>query len=92
MRDHRIVVRIRGFGDVEIFLDDTPHVTEERPMGTSPGAIFIRLDDIVGADRDKSAVANLELTMKSDKPFVHPAILGAITSAAEDQNHWVLPL
>ena len=92
MRDHRIVVRIRVFGDVEIFLDDTPHVGEERPVGTNPAATFIRLNDIVGADRDKSAIANLELTMKLDKPFGHPAIPGAITPAAEDQNHWILPL
>src|SRR5262249_38051105 len=92
VRDHRIVDRIRVFGDVEIFLDGAPHVGKERPVRTNPAAIFIRLSDIVGADRDKSAIANLELTMKLNKPFGHPAILGAITSAAEDQDHWILPL
>jgi hypothetical protein len=30
--------------------------------------------------------------MKLDKSFGHPAILGAITSAAEDHKHWILPL
>ena len=32
--DHGIVERISVFGDVEIFLDDTPRVGEERPVGT----------------------------------------------------------
>jgi hypothetical protein len=82
--------RIRVFGDVEIFLDDTPRVGEERPVGTDSAAIFIRLSDIVGANRDKPAVGNLELRMKFNKPFSLPAILGAKTSAPEDENHWML--
>jgi hypothetical protein len=92
VRDHRIVVRVRVFGDVEILLDDTLYVGEERPVGANPAAILIRPRDMVGADRDKSTIANLEFSMKSDKAFRHPAIPRAITSAAEDQNHWILPL
>jgi hypothetical protein len=30
--------------------------------------------------------------MELNKPFSVPAILGAETSAAEDENHWVLSL
>jgi len=86
------VDRISVFGDVEIFLDDTPHVGEERPVGTDSAAIFIRLSDIVGANRDKPAIGNLELTMEFNKPFRLPAVLGAETSAAEDENHWMLSL
>ena len=33
-------------------------------MGTNSAAIFIRLNDIVGTDRDKPAIANLDLTIK----------------------------
>jgi hypothetical protein len=89
--DHGIVDRISVFGDVEIFLDDTPRVGEERPMGTDSAAIFIRLSDIVGANRDKAAKGNLELTMDSISPS-GPAVLGAKTSAAEDENHWMVYL
>ena len=53
------------FSDVEIFLHDTPGVGEERPVGTNSAAIFIRLSDVVGTDRDKPA--NLELTIKFKK-------------------------
>jgi hypothetical protein len=62
--DHGIVEWISVFGDVEIFLDDTPRVGEERPVGTNSAAIFIRLSEIVGTDRDEPAIGNLELTMK----------------------------
>jgi hypothetical protein len=46
--------------------------------------IFVRLSDIVGTDRDKSAIANLDLTVEFKKPFSLSAILGAETTAAED--------
>ena len=66
--------RISVFGDVEIFLDDTPHVGEERPVGTNSAAIFIRQSDIVGANRDKPAIGNLELTMELiDALLISPA-------------------
>jgi hypothetical protein len=54
MGDHRIVERIGVFGDVEIFLDDAPHVREERPVGADAAAILVRLRDVVGANRDTS--------------------------------------
>jgi hypothetical protein len=50
--DHGIVERIRVFGDVDIFLDHTPRVGKERPVGTDSAAIFVRLSDIVGANCD----------------------------------------
>src|SRR5208283_751309 len=90
--DHGIVDRISVFGDVKIFLDDTPRVGEERPVGTDSATIFIRLSDIVSANRDKPAIGNLEFTMEFHKPFRLPAVLGAETSAAQDENHWMLSL
>jgi hypothetical protein len=53
--DHGVVDGISVFGDVEIFLDDTPRVGQERPVGTDSASIFIRPSDIVGANRDKPA-------------------------------------
>jgi len=58
------------------------------PISTHPAAaIFICLSDIVGADRDKPAISDLKLAMEFDQPLSLPAVLGAVTSAAEDQNH-----
>jgi hypothetical protein len=85
--DHGIVGRISVFGDIEIFLDNTRWVGEEGLVGADPAAIFIRLSDIVRADRDKPAIGNLELTMEFNEPFILPPFLGAETSAAEDENH-----
>ena len=62
--DRRIVGRIGVLRDIEIFLDDTPRVGEERPVGADSAAVFIRLADIVGADGDKPAIGNLEVTME----------------------------
>jgi len=86
MGDHGIVDRIRVFGDVEVFLDDTPGVGQESPVGADSAAIFIRLGDVVGADRDKPAIGNFELTMEFNKAFSLPAVLGAVITAAEDKN------
>ena len=92
MGDHRIVGRIRIFGDVEIFLDDTPRVREEGPVSADTAAIFVRLSDVVRTDRDKPAIANLHLTMEFKKPFSLSAVLGAETAAAEDEHHGMLAL
>jgi hypothetical protein len=61
-------------------------------VGTDSAAIFIRQSDIVGANRDKPAIGNLELTMEFNEPFILPPLFGAEASAAEDKNHWMLPL
>src|SRR5262249_11794302 len=90
--DHGIVERIGVFGDVEIFLHDTARIREERRVGADSAAVFIRLSDIVGANGDKSAIGDLELTMESNEPFGLPAVLGAETSSAQHQNHGMLSL
>ena len=90
VRDHGIVSRVGVFGDVEILLNQTPDVGEKRPVRAHSAAIFIGLGDIVGTDRDKAAIANLHLTMEVNQPFGLPAVLGAVPSPAEDQNHGML--
>src|SRR5262249_20249753 len=92
MGDHGVVDRICIFGDVEILLDGAPRVGEERLVGADAAAIFIRLSDIVGANSDKPAIGNLKLTMELNKPFSLPAGFRTETSAAEDENHWMLSL
>src|ERR1700740_3358101 len=92
MGDHRVVGRIRIFGDVEILLDDTPRVRKEGPMSADTAAIFIRLSDVVSADRDKAAIANLHLTMEFKKAFSLSAVLGTESAAAENEHHRMLAL
>jgi len=90
--DHRIMQRIRIFGDIEIFLDFARRIGKEWPVGAGSAAKFIRLSNIVGANSDQPAIANFELPMKLHEPFVLPAVLGAKTSAAQNKNHGVLSL
>jgi hypothetical protein len=58
-------------------------------MGTHATAIFVRLSDIVGANADEPAIANLELAMELHESFRLSAVLGTETAAAEDQNHGI---
>ena len=58
--DHRIVERIGVLGDVEVFLDQAPRVGEERPVRVHSASIFVGLRDVVGADGDQTAIANLQ--------------------------------
>jgi hypothetical protein len=92
MGDHGVVIGVGIFRYVEILLDYAPGVRKERPMGTDPAAILIRLDDVVCADCNKAAIGNLELAMEFDKPFGLPTVLGAISSPTEDENHRMLSL
>ena len=79
--------RVSVFGDVEIFLDGPAGVGEERPVSADAAPIFIGLSDVVGADRDEAAIADLHLAMESKKPFGLPPVLGAESAAAEDEHH-----
>ena len=92
VRDHGVVERIGIFGDVEVFLDFTPRVREERPVRADSGTIFVRLRDVIGANRDQSAIANLEFPMELNQPLRLPAVLGSVSPATEDQDHGILSL
>jgi hypothetical protein len=61
-------------------------------VSADTAAIFVRLSDVVGTDRDKPAIANLHLTMEFKKPFSLSTVLGAESAAAEDEHHGMLSL
>ena len=61
-------------------------------MGTDAGAIFVRLGNIVGANGDQPAIGDLEFMVELNQQFSLAAVLGAESSAAEDENHWVWSL
>src|ERR1700730_5834982 len=52
VRDHWIVLGIGVLRDVEILLQDASRIGKKRPVCAGSGAKFIRLSDIVGANRD----------------------------------------
>ena len=71
----------------------TIRLTSERKGQWAPTPLrYVRLSDVVGANRGQPAIADLQLTMECNKPFSLPAVLRAETSAAEDKNHWMLSL
>jgi hypothetical protein len=92
MWDHRIMHRIRVFANIEVFLNDPPGVGQEGPVGANSTSKFIGLNDVVGSDRDQSAICNLELAVELNETLMLPPLLWAETAATEYENHWVLPL
>ena len=50
--NHWIMQGVRVFGNIEVFLNYTPGVGQERPVRANSAAKFTRLNNIVGSDRD----------------------------------------
>jgi len=57
-----------------------------------PVSVFVGLGDVVGADRDQPAIADLHLTMELQQAFGLTAVLRAKAAAAKDEHHRVVPL
>ena len=58
-------------------------------MSANAGAVLIRRQHVVGADRDQAAVTDLHLTILVDQPLGLAQILGTVRSPAENHNHRV---
>ena len=67
-------------------MDNATGIREERPVRVDAVAIFVRLDNVVSADRHQPAISNLEFAVKLSQALMLPAILGAKPSAAEDEK------
>jgi hypothetical protein len=52
-----------------VLLNNAPRIREKRPVSSYSAAIIVRLGDIVGADRDRSAIANVHLMMELQQTF-----------------------
>jgi hypothetical protein len=83
VRNHRIVRGIRVFGDVEIFLYDATQVRKKRPVRTNSRAKFPGREQVVSANRNQPAIADLKLALKLHQTFMLPPLFGTITAAAE---------
>jgi hypothetical protein len=81
------VARVGVFRNVEILLDLATRVGEERPVCAYSGAKLIRLGEVIRANRHPPAIAYFEFTVKLQKAFMLPAVLGTIASAAENEDH-----
>ena len=61
-------------------------------MGTNAGTVFVGGGDVVGADGDKAAIADLELAMELHESFALAPVLGAEAAPAQHENHGVRAL
>jgi len=92
VRDHRIVIGVGVFRDVEILLHLAPGIREERPRRADGRAELARLDQVVRRDGHQTAVADLHLAMKLQEPFVLPPVFRTVAAAGEHQHQGVASL
>ena len=85
--------RIRVFGNIEVFLNYTPGVGQERSVCANSAAKLISLNNTVGGDCHQFAVRNLELTVElNNESLMLPTLLWTETAATEDKDHRIWPL
>ena len=71
---------------------DPLRIGQERPVRADAGAELVALEQLVRADGDQLAVADLHLAVQLQQPLVLPAILGTEAAARQHDDHRVAPL
>src|SRR5882672_6616288 len=84
--NHRIVMRVGVFRNVEILLQLAPWIREKDPVSADPVAEFIRLEQVVGGDGHETAVADLHFSMKLMEAFVLPPVFWTEASTREHND------
>ena len=64
MRDHRVVVGVGVFLDVEVLLDSPPGVGEEGPLGADRRAELLQRVVLIGGDGDYLGVGHRDLRLE----------------------------
>src|SRR4029077_3633791 len=91
-RDHRIVMRIGVFRDVEILLQFAAGVRQKCPVGAHTCAKLTRLEPIIGRSRYETAVAHLHLAMELQEPLVLSPFFWTKPAAGEHQHERIASL
>src|SRR5260221_12246577 len=89
VRNHRVMHWISVLGNVEILLHLAPGIRQEWPVRAHTGTKLVRVQQVVRADGDEAAVANLHLSMKLQQALVLATVLRAEAASAEDHDHGV---
>ena len=73
--------------DVEVLLDRSPGVGEERPLGADRRAELLQLVVLVGRDRDDLRVGHGDLRLERRQLEVLLVLLRAVVAAREREDH-----
>jgi hypothetical protein len=92
VRDHRVVVGVGVFLDVEVLLDLAAGVGQEGPLRADRVSELVGLKDVVGRDGDDLGVGDADLRVVGGQLEVLLVVLGAEAAAGEHQDHRVDPL
>src|SRR5215212_1114986 len=92
VRDHRVVIGIGVLPDVELFLDDSARIREERPLRTDRVAELLGRVVLVGGDCGDFGVGDVDLRIVRGELEVLLVLLWAVVAAREREDHRILAL
>ena len=92
VRNHRIVLRVGIFRDVEVLLNGSAGVGEEGPLGAHRRAELLESVVVVGGDRGNLGVCHSNLRIKCGKIQVLLVFLRAVVAARKRQDQGIIAL
>ena len=92
VRDHRVVVRIGVLGDVEVLLDCSAGVGQERPRGADRRAELLQRVVLVGGDRDDLGIGHRDLRVVGGQLQVLLMLLRTVVTAGEREDQRIAAL
>ena len=92
MRDHRIVLGVGVFLDVEILLNFSLRVRKEGPLGADRCTKFLQRVVIVGGDRDDLSVRHGDLGVERSDFQMLLVLFRAIVAARQREDERIVAL
>ena len=92
VRDHRVVLGVGVFLDVEVALDGAAGVGEERPLGADRGPELLQGVMVVGGDGDDLRVADGDLRIVRCELQVLLVLLRAVVAPRQGEDQRVVAL
>ena len=92
MRDHRIVLRVGVFRDIQILLNGSVGVGEEGPLGAHRSAELLQSVVVVGGNRGNLRVRHSDFRIKRGEVQVLLVFLGAVMAARKRQDQGIIAL
>src|ERR1700733_3057863 len=92
VRDHRIMLRVGVFRDIEILLNLPVGVGEEGPLGAQRRAELLESVVVIGGDGDNLCVSHGDLRVKCGKLQMLLVFFRAVMAARKRQNQGIIAL
>jgi hypothetical protein len=86
------MLRVGILGDVEVLLNGSGRVREERPLGTHRRAELLESVMVIGGDRDNPGISNSDLRKKRGKLQMLLVLFRAVVAAGKCEDQGIIAL